>query len=132
MAYFQRLGIQDVDALLQEEGKGEVTNSYLRAAVNEIQGGYTFADVPVYMETAMGKLLLKYRKWGVEHIKHFVREVAMPAARGARLAPPEKITLPDADGKQRTVEVPRSVLRLSLLLATLCLVRRQVLDRSGC
>jgi hypothetical protein len=65
MGYLERLGFTQgrAEQLLQEKGKGELTDEYLRAAVNEIHGGYTYADVPAYMETSTGRFLFKYQKW---------------------------------------------------------------------
>ena len=111
-AYFQRLGVRNVEGLLSENGKGENTDEYLRAAVNEIQGGYTYADVPVYMESAAGRVLLKYRKWGSEQAKHFAREVLKPAARTVGLQPKEKVEVTDAAENKQMVDVPRSVWEL--------------------
>ena len=62
MSHFQRLGFRQgrAELLMQENGKGDLTDEFLRAGVNEIQGGYTYADVPVYMESPVGRALFKY------------------------------------------------------------------------
>ena len=112
MAYFQRLGFREgrAELLMQEGGRGELTDEFLRAGVNEIHGGYTYADVNVFMQSGPGRMLFKYQKWGAEQAKHFVREVLKPALRTLPLAPREKIQVIDpSTGKPMDIEVPKSV-----------------------
>jgi hypothetical protein len=115
MAYFQRMGFRQgrAELLMQENGKGELTDEFLRAGVNQIHGGYTYADVPVYMETPLGRALFKYQKWGAERTKNVMREVAKPALRAIRVGKAETIQVIDpATGKPMDVKVPRSVKEL--------------------
>ena len=135
MAYFQRLGIRDIDGLLTENGKGEITDEYLRASVNAIQGGYTYADVPVYMEEAAGKAILKYRKWGAEQAKYFEREVITPLLRTMPMAPvrgtlnlmganirQEEVEVTDAAGNKTMEKVPPGMMPIWMLSKYIILI----------
>jgi hypothetical protein len=113
LGYLKRLGFDGTDAqdLILEGGKGDLFDSYMRASVNEIQGGYTYADVPVMMEDWVGRTLFKYQKWGSEQLSHFAKEVAAPAMRAITLGKYGKQTVDiiNEEGERETLKVPASV-----------------------
>ncbi len=76
-AWFRRNGI-DADKLYKENGEGRETDKFLRAAVNAAQGGYRIDQTPVYQNTAVGKFLFKYQKWGAQASRNFVKNVVEP------------------------------------------------------
>jgi hypothetical protein len=77
-AYFKRNGI-DPEKLYAENGAGRETDRFYRASVNTSQGGYRFDQVPVYQDTAIGKFLFKYQKWGAQATRNFIKNAVEPA-----------------------------------------------------
>ena len=122
--FFARMGLRSPQALLDENGTGPETDKYLRAAVNEIQGGYRFDQVPQFMDTPAGRFLFKYQKWGSQQLRHFARNVANPfiqAVSLGKLGNSEYIRVRDPKtGNVVTRRVPGAVMpmaRYLLLLA---------------
>ena len=122
--FFARLGLRSPQALLDENGTGPETDKYLRAAVNEVQGGYRFDQVPQFMDTPAGRFLFKYQKWGSQQLRHFARNVANPFVQAVslgKLGNSEYIRVRDPKtGNVVTRRVPGAVMpmaRYLLLLA---------------
>lgn len=120
LGHFKRLGLNGNDLIL-ENGVGELTDAYLRASVNEIQGGYTYDQVPAFMDTPVGRFLFKYQKWGVQQLRHFAKEVIRPAMRAFSLGmfAKETITYKDASGNEVTRNVPGELMPLARYLFVL-------------
>lgn len=112
--YFQRLGLRGHDMLLNEGGAGPRTDEYLRAAVNELQGGYTYDQVPAFMDSPVGRFMFKYQKWGSQQLRHFDREVVKPAIRAisAGQFKQEEIVITNADGSKTKAKVPGDLMPL--------------------
>jgi hypothetical protein len=61
-----------------ENGKGELTDRFLRSAVNEVQGGYGFDQVPVFIDTLPGPQERLHRR-GEERKNRFKRHDSTPS-----------------------------------------------------
>lgn len=77
-AQIKRLGV-DPGKLYREGGKGEETDRFLRQSVREVQGGYLIDQTQPFMDSAIGKFLFKFQKWGAQQTRHFIRNVLNPA-----------------------------------------------------
>jgi len=56
----------DVDSLILEDGAGKETEKFMRRAVNVPQGSYSIDMTPVFIDSAAGRFLLKYQKFGTQ------------------------------------------------------------------
>jgi hypothetical protein len=83
-AWFQRNGFHVPD-LIVENGNGMATDKFLRGAVNDVQGGYRFDQVPVWMDHPLGKFFLKYQKWGSQMARNMWMNVMEPALTGTKV-----------------------------------------------
>lgn len=61
----------DVDALILEDGAGKETERFMRRAVNVPQGSYSIDMTPVFIDSAAGRFLLKYQKFGTQVNRFF-------------------------------------------------------------
>lgn len=80
-AFIKRLGA-DADALLAQNLKGPRTESFLRAAVRDAQGGYRFNQVPLFMDSALGRFLFQFGRWGTQAVRFHARNTFGPAVLG--------------------------------------------------
>jgi len=80
-AFMQRLGA-DADTLVAENLKGPRTESFLRAAVRDAQGGYRFNQVPLFMDSALGRFLFQFGRWGTQAVRFHARNTFGPAVLG--------------------------------------------------
>ncbi len=114
--FFARIGIKSPQALIDEGGTGEITDQFLRAAVNEVQGGYRYDQVPAFMDSPTGKFLFKYQKWGSQQLRHFQRNVANPALQffsGGKIGAKEFIRVRNPEtGVIETHQVPGQIMPL--------------------
>ncbi len=70
MAWYQRYGF-DTNKLLAENGEGPETNRLLRMSVNLTQGSYKVNQVPVFVDSPIGRFLFKYQKFGTQLSRMF-------------------------------------------------------------
>ena len=68
--WFKRENL-DVDALILEDGAGKETERFMRRAVNVPQGSYSIDMTPVFIDSAAGRFLLKYQKFGTQVNRFF-------------------------------------------------------------
>ena len=68
----------DRNKLLAENGKGEETAAFLRKMVNMPQGSYRVDQVPLYVDTPMGRFLFKYQKFATQVSRMFWRTQLKP------------------------------------------------------
>jgi hypothetical protein len=61
----------DVDSLILEDGAGKETEKFMRRAVNVPQGSYSIDMTPVFIDSAAGRFLLKYQKFGTQVNRFF-------------------------------------------------------------
>lgn len=122
--FIARLGIKQVQALLDEGGDGPMTDSFLRKAVNEVQGGYRYDQVPAFMDSSAGRFFFKYQKWGSQQMRAFLRHVVNPFVQfvpGGKIGNPELIKYRDPKtGGVITKRVPGAIMpaiRYLILLA---------------
>jgi hypothetical protein len=80
-AFVQRLGL-DADALLAENGKGPLTDSFLRGSVREAQGGYKFNQVPLFMDSPLGRFVWQFGRWGSQAMRFHAQHTFGPAVLG--------------------------------------------------
>lgn len=115
--YFARLGVKSPESLIAENGEGPLTDQFLRAAVNEVQGGYRYDQVPAFMDSPVGKFLFKYQKWGSQQTRHFARNVANPALQffsGGKVGRKEFVRVRNPKtGEIETKQVPGAILPLA-------------------
>jgi hypothetical protein len=71
----------DADQLLAENGKGPMTDRFLRQSVKDFMGGYTPSQSPPWMEGDMQKFLFQFQRWGYNAARQYVREVVLPMHR---------------------------------------------------
>ena len=124
--FFARLGIRSPQSLIDEGGAGPLTDQFLRAAVNEVQGGYRYDQVPAFMDTPQGRFLLQYQKWGAQQLRHFARNVANPAVQAislGRLGNKEFVKVRDPKtGNVATRQVPGNLMPAARYLFVLTAV----------
>ena len=109
MGHFKRMGGIDPQALMDEGGKGPMTDRYLRQSVRFIQGGYQIDQTPLFQNTDNAKFFFKYSKFGTQHLDLFSKEVIRPAIRELTLgkAKQEFVEMRNlATGKMEKVSVP--------------------------
>lgn len=87
-AWFARNSI-DFDALAKEDGAGVRTDALFRQAVNTAQGGYRYDQVPIFMDTPVGRFLFKYQKWGSQAARNFEVNVLQPLLKPGKGNPRE-------------------------------------------
>jgi hypothetical protein len=114
---FKRLGFDDPAGLLAENGRGPLTDTYIRRQVNAIQSGYTFADSPQYLSTHEGRFVFQFGKYGTEQATQFEKEILGPFVRMAPGVPKETVSFTDKAGNKQTVKVPGQVMPLVRMLA---------------
>jgi hypothetical protein len=119
---FKRLGFDDPAGLLAENGRGPLTDTYIRRQVSAIQSGYTFADSPQFLSTHEGRFLFQFGKWGTEQAAAFGKEIGMPLVRMLPGVPKETVTFTDKSGNQQTIKVPGQVMPLVRMLVVMGLV----------
>lgn len=68
----------DVDALILEDGAGKETERFMRRAVNVPQGSYSIDMTPVFIDSAAGRFLLKYQKFGTQVNRFFYNHFLKP------------------------------------------------------
>jgi hypothetical protein len=109
---FKRLGFDDPAGLLAENGRGPLTDTYIRRQVSAIQSGYTFADSPQYLSTHEGRFVFQFGKYGTEQATAFEKEIGGPFVRMLPGVPKETVTFTDKAGNKQTVKVPGQVMPL--------------------
>lgn len=80
-AFMRRLGF-DHDALLKENLKGPLTDSFLRGAVRDAQGGYRYNQVPLFVDSPLGRFLFQFARWGTQAARFHARNTFRPAVFG--------------------------------------------------
>lgn len=80
-AFIQRLGV-DADALFAENLKGGITDTFLRGAVRDAQGGYKFNQVPLFMDSPLGRFLWQFGRWGSQAMRFHAQNTFGPAVLG--------------------------------------------------
>lgn len=73
---------QMIAQLVAENGKGEMTNRFLRESINAAQGGYRFDQVPIFVDSPTGRFLFKFQKWGTQQTRLFADHVLAPLKKG--------------------------------------------------
>ena len=68
----------DIDALILEDGAGKETERFMRRAVNVPQGSYNIDMTPVFIDSAAGRFLLKYQKFGTQINRFFYNHFLKP------------------------------------------------------
>ena len=61
---------------------GEETMRFLQKSVNEVQGGYRYDQLPVFMNDPRTKILLKFMQWSQQMQRHFDRNIIAEASEG--------------------------------------------------
>lgn len=89
-AFMQRNNI-DVDKLIAENGQGPETARYLRRVVNASQGSYRVDQVPIFVDSPMGRFLFKYQKFNTQVSRMFWQQHLRPFLKG--LSGGEKVTI---------------------------------------
>src|SRR4029077_2860578 len=122
-ATIQRMGGIDPEALLREGGVGPVTDRFLRQNVAAIQGGYGLDQTTATANTAAGRFVLQFQKWGTQAADIFMKEVANPATQAitfGTVGKKETVQVPDGQGGYRAVKVPGKLIPAArfLLLST--------------
>lgn len=77
-AFIRKTGV-DFDKIKAENGAGRETDRFLRKTTNESQGSYKLAQTPLFTNTPIGRFLLQYQKWGVQHTQFFMDRLVKPA-----------------------------------------------------
>jgi hypothetical protein len=90
---FMRQNRIDVDALINENGKGEETARYLRLMVNIPQGSYRADMVPQIVDTEVGRWVGKYQKFGTQTSRMFWQQKMEPMLKA--------FTDPEASAQER-------------------------------
>jgi hypothetical protein len=68
----------DVQKMLRENGRGEETAAFFRKMVNIPQGSYRVDQVPLYVDTVVGRFLFKYQKFATQVSRMFWRTQLKP------------------------------------------------------
>lgn len=92
LRFIQRVG-SDYEKLLSEKGKGPETEAFYRKAVNESQFSYNLSQTPVWANTAVGKFLFKYQKFGLQMSRYYWQNIMEPL--GKALVGKEKVKVRD-------------------------------------
>ena len=58
------------------------TMRFFQKAVNELQGGYRYNQLPVFMNDPRNKVLMKFMQWSQQMQRHFDRNIAAEAVEG--------------------------------------------------
>jgi len=85
----------DLDKLIVEEGTGPETDKLLRYFANIAQGSYTITQVPIFIDTPIGKFLFKYQKFSTQVMRMAWKNTFEPAFRAA-INKKSEVQLPDA------------------------------------
>ncbi|HET6886601.1 MAG TPA: hypothetical protein VFH87_01635, partial [Candidatus Udaeobacter sp.] len=122
MAWAQRLGFSDPEALIQEAATGgPLADAFLRRAVNRVHGGYAYTDVPLYLSGEHGGLYRQFGKFMTEHTNMVYEDIVKPLLRtgpGRGILPKETVEVTNpATGAKETVKVPGEPLRAAMYLA---------------
>ena len=105
LGYLNRLGFSPEESadLMLEGGKGPMFDRYMRAVVNQIQGGYSYGHVPLIADQNVGRTFLKYHKWGIERLQDFSTNVSKPFLRSFRVPGSyEEVTFINEKGEKET------------------------------
>ncbi|WP_034763790.1 LPD5 domain-containing protein [Chrysiogenes arsenatis] len=77
LKFMEQNGIH-ADKLIAENGKGEETGRFLRLMVNIPQGSYRIDQVPIYVDTRVGRFLFKYQKFATQVSRMFWKNMLVP------------------------------------------------------
>lgn len=80
-ALFKRLGV-DANKIAAENGEwktGDETQKFIRAAINQTQGGYKFNQVPLWASTPAGRFFYQFGRWGTQRAQNLWENVVKPA-----------------------------------------------------
>lgn len=80
-AFMRRLGF-DHAALVKENLKGPLTDSFLRGSVREGQGGYRYNQVPLFVDSPLGRFFFQFARWGTQAARFHARNTFRPAVFG--------------------------------------------------
>jgi hypothetical protein len=105
-AFFQRNRI-DLESILRDGLDSAAGDAALRRMVKIPQGSYEVDNVPVFIDTAMGRFLFKYQKFGTQVSRFFFRNMFSPFIRA--LGPGENVRVRMPDGTETTARVKNFV-----------------------
>jgi hypothetical protein len=84
-----------LDKLIVEQGNGPETDKLLRYFANISQGSYTITQVPIFIDTPIGKFLFKYQKFSTQVMRSTWMNTFKPAL-DAVLNKNQEVQLPNA------------------------------------
>lgn len=80
-AFLRRLGFEP-ERLAQENLRGLETERFLRGAVREAQGGYRYNQVPLFVDSPLGRFLFQFARWGTMATRFHAEHIIKPAVSG--------------------------------------------------
>lgn len=98
VAFLRRMGFEP-DTLTAENMKGPETDRFLRGAVREAQGGYRYNQVPLFVDSPLGRFLFQFARWGTQATRFHAEHVIKPAIVG------DLVPVRGADGISRPQRV---------------------------
>lgn len=70
------------EVVVEDSLNGEATKSFMIKMIKESQGGYTYDQLPLFMQKPTGKFMFKFWSWGMQQNRMFINNVLAEAKEG--------------------------------------------------